>query len=134
MTGAASSRKARTVSMMAWSCDAPCFTSVCTCDKNACRLSATALLSTKVACAALADDPTARNSKRLPVKANGEVRLRSVLSGIISGSELIRSMLRRSSASCAAPSFWRMPLNTRSSVEPENTDITAGGASCPPSR
>ena len=30
--------------------------------------------------AELASEPTARNSKRLPVKANGEVRLRSVLS------------------------------------------------------
>ena len=35
--------------------------------------------------AQLADEPTARNSKRLPVKANGDVRLRSVLSTMISG-------------------------------------------------
>ena len=96
--------------------------------------SATAALSVVMAPAQLAQEPTARNSKRLPVKANGEVRLRSVLSGIISGSELMRSMLRRSSASCAAPSFWRIPLKTRSSVEPENTDITEGGASWPPKR
>ena len=31
-----------------------------------------------MAAAQLADEPAARNSKRLPVKANGEVRLRSV--------------------------------------------------------
>ena len=39
-----------------------------------------AALSTIMAAAQLAEEPTARNSKRLPVKANGEVRLRSVLS------------------------------------------------------
>ena len=33
----------------------------------------------------LADDPTARNSKRFPVNAKGDVRLRSVLSNMISG-------------------------------------------------
>src|SRR5690554_7625162 len=35
--------------------------------------------------AQLAEEPTARYSKRLPVKAKGEVRLRSVLSSKISG-------------------------------------------------
>ena len=37
------------------------------------------------ALAQLADEPAARNSKRLPVKAKGEVRLRSVLSMSNSG-------------------------------------------------
>ena len=40
--------------------------------------SATAALSTIIASAQLSDAPTARSSKRLPVKAKGEVRLRSV--------------------------------------------------------
>ena len=35
--------------------------------------------------AQFADEPTARNSNLLPVKANGEVRLRSVLSSKTSG-------------------------------------------------
>ena len=47
--------------------------------------SATAAFSVVIAPAQLASDPTARNSKRLPVKANGEVLLRSVLSTNISG-------------------------------------------------
>ncbi len=42
--------------------------------------SATAVFSAIIALAQLASEPTARNSKRLPVKAKGEVRLRSVLS------------------------------------------------------
>ena len=44
------------------------------------RASATAVLSTSMAAAGLAGEPTARNSKRLPVKAKGLVRLRSVVS------------------------------------------------------
>ena len=38
-----------------------------------------------MAAAQLDEEPAARNSKRLPVKANGEVRLRSVVSRRISG-------------------------------------------------
>ena len=44
------------------------------------RASATAVFRAIIALAQLASEPTARNSKRLPVKAKGEVRLRSVLS------------------------------------------------------
>ena len=47
--------------------------------------SATAALMANMAPPQLADEPTALNSKRLPVKANGDVRLRSVLSSNISG-------------------------------------------------
>lgn len=42
--------------------------------------SATAVLSAIMALAQLASEPGARNSNRFPVNANGEVRLRSVLS------------------------------------------------------
>ena len=46
---------------------------------------AMAALMAIMAAAQLDDEPAARNSKRLPVKANGEVRLRSVVSRRISG-------------------------------------------------
>ena len=52
---------------------------------NRASCSATAALSAIMALAQFASEPTARNSKRLPVKANGEVRLRSVLSISSSG-------------------------------------------------
>lgn len=46
---------------------------------------AIAALMAIIAAAQLADEPAARNSKRFPVKAKGEVRLRSVVSNRISG-------------------------------------------------
>ena len=46
------------------------------------------VFSAVIALAQLAEDPTARNSNLLPVKAKGEVRLRSVLS--ISSSGMLR--------------------------------------------
>ena len=48
--------------------------------------SATAALSSTIGNAIDCDEPTARNSNLLPVNANGDVRLRSVLSFSISGS------------------------------------------------
>jgi HK97 family phage major capsid protein len=65
----------------------PAASSASTSARNSVRLSATTVLSTHAAVATFCDEPTARNSKRLPVKANGEVLLRSVLSGKISGIE-----------------------------------------------
>ena len=84
----------------------------------------------------LAEAPTALNSKRLPVKAKGEVRLRSVLSRMISGilptfnfnsvfsSGLIFLLL----------TFCSISSRIESSCCPRNTDIITGGASSPPKR
>ena len=92
-------------------------------------------LSTNTAEATFCDDPTARNSKRLPVNAKGEVLFLSVLSGKISGSELTILIDSRLFAEDSFTSFisridWKTPYK----VEPEKIDITAGGASPPPRR
>ena len=50
------------------------------------KASATMVLSTVFAVAMQSDEPTMRNSNLLPVKANGEVRLRSVASLLRTGS------------------------------------------------
>ena len=51
-----------------------------------------------------ADEPTARNSNLLPVNANGDVRLRSVLSfidvGQLGDAELDHGLARRCSPPC----------------------------------
>ena len=78
-------------------------------------------------------EPTARNSKRLPVKANGEVRLRSPGSLLRSGRVSTPSDI---SAASAEPSSrpLRIWLNTSSSWLPRYTDMIAGGASLAPRR
>ena len=68
----------------------PCSIRLSTSCLNIVNCSATVAFRANTAAAQLALEPTARNSnlfhlKRLPVKANGEVRLRSVLSSKISG-------------------------------------------------
>ena len=60
--------------------------------------SATAALSSTIGNAIDCDEPTARNSNLLPVNANGDVRLRSVLSFSISGSRATPSLI----ISCSA--------------------------------
>ena len=86
--------------------------------------------------AQLALEPTARNSKRLPVKAKGDVRLRSVLSSIRVG---IWARLR------STPDFSLIEMSSSLSeleilsriaaiCEPVNTDMIAGGASLAPRR
>ena len=103
---------------------------------NSVNCSARAEFSAIMALAQLASEPTARNSKRLPVKANGLGRLRSVLSIISSGI-------------CGMSSFMPcLPLRlTRSSLVlssmcsstwlnclPRKEEMMAGGASLAPSR
>src|SRR6202012_5894262 len=57
------------------------------------------VLSTSIGDAQLAEEPTARNSNLLPVKANGLVRLRSVLS-------ISRSEERRVGKECRSRCDW----------------------------
>ena len=113
----------------------PEFSRATTASWNSLRLSATTEFSTKTAEATFCEEPTARNSKRLPVNAKGEVLFLSVLSGKISGMELTIFMDSKelASGSFTAPIF-NIDSKTPYSVEPENTDITAGGASPPPRR
>ena len=95
--------------------------------------SATTVLSTITGKAMLCDEPTARNSNFAPVKAKGEVRLRSVLSCSISGS------LATPSASIACSAFAPARPAMISSIIlvsafPMKTEMIAGGASLAPSR
>ena len=97
---------------------------------------ATAAFSANIAAPQLAEEPTARNSKRLPVKAKGEVRLRSVLSKSISGilatpsfiSFLALMIIPFSAEACSNLS------NTSLICLPRKTEIIAGGASFAPRR
>ncbi|MNI25806.1 hypothetical protein D3C73_794820 [compost metagenome] len=52
---------------------------------NSINCAATIAFNTVIGKAEFAEEPTARNSNLLPVKANGEVRFRSVLSNFNSG-------------------------------------------------
>ena len=95
-----------------------------------------AVFSTINAQAQLASEPTARNSKRFPVKAKGLVRLRSVLSRNSSGISGISSIIpclpfkvKRSSLS--AISIW---CNKSESCFPKKEEMIAGGASLAPNR
>ena len=99
---------------------------------NCCEI---ALFRTVIAAALLADAPTALNSKRLPVNAKGEVRLRSVLSRRISGIFPTSSL---SSVFSSGVIFLLVTLISSSSsmaeiLFPTNTDIMSGGASLAPS-
>ena len=96
---------------------------------NSLRLSATIELRTYVALAPFAEEPTARNSNRFPVNANGDVLLRSVLSWTISGMELTIWMEALLASASEKSVIFRMLSNILDSVEPEKMDITAGGAS-----
>ena len=80
-----------------------------------------------------ADEPTARNSNLFPVKANGDVRLRSVLSFSTSGSLATPSLI----IACAAfadvlPAAIDSIIAVR--LWPMKTEMMAGGASLAPRR
>ena len=95
--------------------------------------SATIVLSTVFVNASDMLDPSARNSNLLPVKANGEVRLRSPPSSASGG----RTGVPRPSTSagwCGSESPDSMPANTLSSSAPRKIEMIAGGASFAPSR
>ena len=103
---------------------------------NFANWSATAEFSAIIAEAQFASEPTARNSKRFPVKAKGEVRLRSVLSinnsGICGISSFIPCLpLRLIKLSFVLFSIWS---NTCDNCFPRKEDMIAGGASLAPKR
>ena len=100
------------------------------------RASATAVLSTIIALAQLASEPTARNSKRLPVNANGDVRLRSVLSMSSSGISGMSSFRPCLPATLKSSSLFDDSMCPRISVSwcPRNDEMMAGGASLAPRR
>src|SRR6201996_7651119 len=84
--------------------------------------------------AELADEPTARNSNLLPVKANGEVRLRSVLSLNICG--IFGIPCHKSASSFIFLLILDVSISSSTSLNwlPRNIDIIAGGASLAPRR
>jgi len=97
---------------------------------------AIAALMAIMAAAQFADEPAARNSKRLPVKAKGDVRLRSVVSNRISGIRPMPSFrVVFSSAVILLLLTWRaISSRMEDSCFPRNMDNMAGGASLAPSR
>ena len=95
------------------------------------------VLSTIIASAQLSEDPTARNSKRLPVKANAEVRLRSVLSRNKVGMCEIPLILKTFLALKRIAESLRLASSLSSTAEtcvPRKVEIIAGGASLAPRR
>ena len=73
------------------------------------------------------EDPGIRNSNLFPVKAMGEVRLRSVLSWRMAGRESTPIWSVRLPASLYSVP-WMMDSTTALSSSPRKTEITAGGA------
>ena len=78
-------------------------------------------------------DPSARNSNLLPVKANGEVRLRSPPS-IGSGGSTVVPRSRKEAGVFGSPSPLAIASKTLSSSAPRKIEMIAGGASLAPSR
>ena len=81
----------------------------------------------------LAEEPTARNSNLFPVKANGEVRLRSVLSSKICGILPILSFNSVLSCGVILPALMFFSRSSSNCV-PINAEMIAGGASLAPKR
>ena len=137
----------RSTSMMAWKVTL-CFPSMNSAfsDTSVIRLSTLFLKSTKasataafraiIALAQLASEPTARNSKRLPVKANGLVRLRSVLSMSSSGISGMSSSILCLPATVNKSSLSAFSICSSSSLTclPKKLEMMAGGASLAPRR
>ena len=114
----------------------PCCTSASTRCLKLLRASATAEFSTMSADEQLASEPRARNSKRFPVKAKGEVRLRSVLSISNCGIWSMSSSTPFLPATAKRSSSLELSIcaNNSLSCVPRNEEMMAGGASCPPRR
>ena len=130
---AVSLNASRTTASTTSSTDLPRFIFAPICSVSSPSASATAALSSTIGKAIDADDPTARNSNLLPVNANGDVRLRSVLSFSISGSRATPSLIMACDA-LADVLPAAIDSITRVSMEPMNTEMIAGGASLAPSR
>ena len=89
-----------------------------------------------MAAAQLEEEPAARNSKRFPVKANGEVRFLSVVSSKISG---IRPMpnfnvVFSSGVILLLPTWRTISSKVAESCLPRKIERMAGGASLAPKR
>ena len=82
----------------------------------------------------LAEEPTARNSNLLPVKAKGEVRLRSVLSSKIWGILGIPNQSELSSFTFLLIRALSTSSNTSFNWLPKKIEMIAGGASLAPKR
>ena len=100
------------------------------------KASATAAFNTIIALAQLASLPTARNSNLFPVKAKGDVLLRSVLSMSSSGISGMPSFMpflpdTVNKSFLSASSIWS---SKSVSCFPKNDEMMAGGASFAPSR
>ena len=89
-----------------------------------------------IAAAQLEDDPAARNSKRLPVKAKGDVRFLSVVSSNISGMRPMPSfkVVFSSGVILLLPTWRTISSNVAESCVPRKMDRMAGGASLAPRR
>ena len=121
--------------MMAISFLSPFSTRPSTSDLNFFSVSAMMVFNTVIEIAQLAEEPTALNSNLLPVNANGEVRLRSVLSNNNSGILLCKSSFNIAS-SCSSnllPTRVSMSSSTLAKYCPTKTEMIAGGASLAPS-
>ena len=129
-------RSSRRMVRMAVVCSVPAAIRASTRFLKLVNASATAVLSTSMAAAQLAEEPTALNSKRLPVKANGLVRLRSVLSMLISGISGISSF--RVWRPLMAPKSVGVAFSIFSRISeiclPKKDEMMAGGASLAPKR
>ena len=134
--GRESTMSARISSRRAWRSSSPAARRESTADLNSMSCCATQALRAIIADAQLADEPTARNSNRLPVNANGDVRFRSVLSSMISGicDTLSRSpsLVERSDSSSLDEDSIRCRISA--SCDPVKIDMIAGGASLAPRR
>src|ERR1700712_3498872 len=84
--------------------------------------------------AELAEEPTALNSNLLPVKANGEVRLRSVLSFNICG--ILGIPCHNKASSFIFLLILEVSISSKRSLNwlPKNIEMMAGGASLAPKR
>ena len=104
--------------------------------RNSLSWLAIAALIAIMAAAQLEDDPAARNSKRFPVKANGDVRFLSVVSSKISGIRPIPSLsvVFSSGVILLLPTWRTISSNVEESCLPKKMDNMAGGASLAPNR
>ena len=91
------------------------------------------VFSTTIGPATVCIEPGARNSNRLPVNANGLVRLRSPGSLVRSGRVSTPMVSVPFSFECVAPplAIWS---KTSASWSPRKIEMIAGGASLAPSR
>ena len=81
-----------------------------------------------------AEEPSMRNSNLLPVKANGEVRLRSVVSLGKRGSTCTPIFMQRLFLADRRQSPFSMASRMSVSSSPRNMETMAGGASLAPRR